>query len=124
MNNFWFYSTIISGIATVISVANYYTYSGKNLISSKNAKKLIQQGKIDTIIDVRTSLEYNIGHYPNAINISVNNINKNTTKNIPKNNNILVYCNTGQRARVATNKLNNLGFNNVIYIPNTYSSLL
>ena len=124
MSNFWFYSSIISGIATVFSLANYYTYSGANLISSANAKKLIQQGKIDIIIDVRTNVEYNVGHYPNSLNIPVNAIDVKTTANLNKDSNILVYCNTGQRARVASDKLNTLGFKNVVYIPGSYLSIL
>lgn len=124
MNNFWLYSSILSGVVTFISLANYYTYSGSNLISSKTAKKLLDQGKINTIIDVRTRVEYNIGHFPKSINIPVNSITQETTKNISKDSNILLYCNTGQRARFASDKLNNLGFKNVVYIPGTYHSLI
>jgi len=123
MSKFWLYSSVISGIVTVISLANYYTYSGYNLISSEKAKQLILSNKIDYIIDVRTNIEYKLGHYQGAINIPVNNINGNTTKNINKDSNILVYCNTGQRARVASEKLNKLGFNKVVYIPGTYITL-
>ena len=36
----------------------------------------------------------------------------------------LVYCNTGQRARVAANKLEKMGFLEVYYIDGHYSSLL
>ena len=124
MSNFWFYSSIISGIATVFSLANYYTYSGANLISSANAKKLIQQGKIDIIIDVRTNVEYNVGHYPNSLNIPVNAIDAKTTAHLGKEANLLVYWKTGQRARVASDKLNTLGFKNVVYIPGSYLSIL
>lgn len=123
MSNFWLYSGIIAGITSIISFANHFTYSGSNLISAKNAKTLIKKGFIDTIIDIRTKLEYEFGHYPSAINIPVNGINKNTTKNISKDSNILVYCNTGQRARAAADKLNKLGFTKVVYIPGTYNTL-
>lgn len=107
----------------------YYTYSGKKLITNSKAKNLINNNKIDYIIDVRTKFEWNLGHYKNknvkVINIPINNINYlNITKNIPNNNSyIIVYCNTGQRARLAVNKLNKLGYNNVYYISSTYKFL-
>jgi len=46
------------------------------------------------------------------INLSKNNINFNDK--------IIVYCNTGQRARNAAEKIYNLGFKNVKYIVEPY----
>ena len=43
---------------------------------------------------------------------------------INKNDGILVYCNTGQRARKAAEKLKKLGFKNVFYIASTYKTIL
>jgi len=37
---------------------------------------------------------------------------------------LLVYCNTGQRARFAAEKLEGLGFKDVYYIAGLYTSLL
>ena len=96
----------------------FYTFSGVNLISSEEAKR----HRFTHVIDVRTRMEYNAGHYPGAINIPVNSINSETTKNL-QNGEILVYCNTGQRARFASEKLKELGFNKVYYIAGTYKSL-
>lgn len=99
-----------------------YTFSGDNLISSKDAREQIKNGEFPQIIDVRTKMEYNAGHYPGAINIPVLSINEETTKNL-LNRRTLVYCNTGQRARFASKKLNELGFSEVYYIAGTYGSL-
>ena len=41
-----------------------------------------------------------------------------------KNKTIVVYCNTGQRARKASEEIKKLGFNKVFYIEGTYKSLL
>lgn len=101
----------------------YYTYSGVNLISSAKAKQMIQNNEVDYIVDVRTQLEWSIGHYKDAIHIPINSINEST---LPVNYNqsvFIVYCNTGQRARIAAEKMEKLGVKKVYYIAGTYKSL-
>jgi phage shock protein E len=110
---------IVGGLAALTA----YTYFGPNLISSEEAKKHIKSGKIKAVIDVRTIMEYRAGHYPKAIHIPVNKINEKTTSELPKKG-LLVYCNTGQRARFAAEKLESLGFEDVSYIAGLYSTLL
>ena len=109
-------------IAGTLAAAAAYTYFGENLVSSKEANRLIRIGKIKKVIDVRTITEYRAGHYKGAVHIPVNKINKKTTTELPKKG-LLVYCNTGQRARYAAEKLEALGFEDVYYIAGHYSSL-
>jgi|SRR6056300_452108 rhodanese-related sulfurtransferase len=97
-----------------------YSLSGKQLVTAKEAKKLLGSVKV---VDVRTPAEYRMGHYPGAINIPVTVISRRTTRSLPKSG-ILVYCNTGQRARFAAEKLVSLGFENVVYIDGSYKSLM
>jgi phage shock protein E len=104
-------------------VLTAYTYFGQNLISSEEAKRLIKEGKIKVIIDVRTATEWRMGHYPKALHIPVDKINEKTVTELPKKG-LLVYCNTGQRARFAAEKLEGLGFKDVYYIAGLYTSLL
>ena len=49
----------------------YYTYSGVNLISRAKAKQMIKDNEVDYIVDVRTQLEWSIGHYKEAIHIPI-----------------------------------------------------
>ena len=109
-------------IAGGLAAAAAYTYFGENLVSSKEAKRLIRVGKIKKVIDVRTIAEYRAGHYRGALHIPVNKMNKKTTAELPKKG-LLVYCNTGQRARFAAEKLEELGFEDVYYIAGHYSTL-
>ena len=109
-------------IAGALTGALAYTFMGQNLVSSSEAKRLIKQGKIKKVIDVRTMAEYRAGHYRGALHIPVNKINRKTTTELPKKG-LLVYCNTGQRARFAAEKLQELGFEDVYYIAGHYSSL-
>jgi len=107
----------------VLTTAAAYTFLGQNLISSEEAKRLIKEGKIKKVIDVRTNMEYRAGHYPRALHIPVDKINEKTTAELPKRG-LLVYCNTGQRARFAAEKLMELDFKQVYYIAGHYSSLI
>jgi len=100
-----------------------YTFTGANLLSSYKAKKMIASGEIDIIIDVRTSTEYSFGNYINSINIPVQSFSKDKFKNFNKNKTYLVYCNTGQRARRASELLKQFGFKKVYYIAGHYTSL-
>jgi rhodanese-related sulfurtransferase len=112
-------------IALVFTGIFYYTYYSPYLISSSNAKKLLQERKIDVILDVRTDLEYNLGHYPGALHIPTKKLSDQVASAIPnKETSILVYCNTGQRSRYATDLLRAKGYKNVRYISGPYWTLL
>lgn len=122
----WFlYTGIASTLYTIYAGLKYYTYSGADLISSKKAKNMIKNKEIKHVIDVRTGIEWNMGHYPRAKHIPVMELNKNNKylQKMHKNDGILVYCNTGQRARRAAETLKSYGFKKVYYISNTYKSL-
>ena len=101
-----------------------YTLTGIRLIPASQAKRLIKSGEITQIVDIRTKTEYDLGHYPDSIHIPVNKINKNTVQKLDKGKPTLVYCNTGQRARYAANKLDKLGFREVYYIDGTYDTIM
>ena len=101
-----------------------YTLTGIRLIPASQAKRLIEAGDISQIVDIRTKAEYDLGHYPDSIHIPVNKINKDTVKVLDKSKPVLVYCNTGQRARYAANKLDKLGFKEVVYIDGTYNTIM
>lgn len=109
---------IVGGLAALVA----YTYFGHQLVSSAEAKKLIASGDVKKVVDVRTKFEYKAGHYPGAVHIPVGTINKQTTQGLPKSG-LLVYCNTGQRARFAAEKLSSMGFNDVYYIADSYTIL-
>ena len=94
------------------------------LISSKDAKTMLNENKIDIILDVRSKEEYFNGHYPNSINLSYDSINEKSVSNLKKNKNILVYCRSGRRAKIAADKLNSLGFTSIYYIKDTYKSII
>ena len=111
-------------LVVIILALRLYSLTGAKLIPPSQAKRLIESGEITQILDIRTKVEYDLGHYPNSIHLPVNKISPETVKKLSKTAGTLVYCNTGQRARYAVNKLIKLGFNDVVYIDGTYDTIL
>ncbi len=115
-------------IVLILSIVILYNYSisSPNRISSKIGKMLIKNNKIDVILDVRTKPERDtIGFYPNSVHIPSNDLETDFVNKYPnKNIFVLAYCNTGQRARKAVEKLEKLGYMNVMYISGIYTELL
>jgi len=103
-----------------------YAIDSPYRINSDYAKKLIRDKKIDLILDVRTNVERNtLGYYPGSVHIQSSELDELMPKKYPDRNiRILAYCNSGQRARKATEKLHTLGYVNAVYIATTYLSLL
>lgn len=123
IQNFLIILVVILSLTVFVLSMKLYTLTGSKLIPASQAKRLIKSGQITQILDIRTKVEYDLGHYPGSIHIPVNKINKETVKNLNKNTTTLVYCNTGQRARYAANKLDKLGFKDVVYIDGTYNTI-
>jgi len=120
---------IIPGILLIIicvMAAYLYATDSPYRISVSEAKKRIQKGEIDVILDVRTPLERStLGVYPGSIPISASELEAKMPQLYPNQQlRILAYCNTGHRARMATDKLHALGYSNTVYISSTYQSLL
>ena len=112
-----------SALYTIYAGMRYYSLTGGQLITSEKAKKMLQSGDLKIVIDVRTNTEWSLGHHPNAKNIPIQQLTKKRMKGISKMTPILVYCNTGQRARSASEKLRKMGYEHVYYIADSYLTL-
>jgi len=113
-------------IGVVVYVAYQYAVDSPFRISSQEAKKLLQMKQIDLVLDVRTDLERNtLGYYPGSVHIQSADLDREMPKHYPdKQIRILAYCNTGHRARMATDKLHKLGYVNASYISSQYTTLM
>lgn len=110
-------------LLSILYILAKYTYDGEQLITSIDAKKDMRH--IQHVIDVRTPTEYHLGHYTGSKHIPVHLISKKTlkAKGVLKNDRVIVYCNTGQRARFAAEKMKRLGYTKVQYIAGSYKGL-
>jgi len=121
---------ILLAFLIFFSVFVYYAYQyavdSPYRISLKNAKEKLKNHEFDVILDVRTDLEREtLGFYPGSIHIQSADLEAKLPAMYPnKGARILAYCNTGHRARMATDKLHKLGYKNAVYISSQYNSLI
>jgi phage shock protein E len=68
------------------------------------------------IIDVREPEEYTRGHIDGAINIPPSKLmgELDELENVPKDSEIILYCNSGSRSNMAMNILKDKGFSNLV----------
>ncbi len=77
----------------------------------------LEQTPNAVIVDVRSSAEFKQGHLPSAMNIPFDQIAQLEAQVKEKDRPILLYCRSGQRARIAEQQLNALGY------PNTFNGM-
>ena len=83
-------------------------------ISGAEAKALMDSESGYIIIDARTQEEYDEGHIPGAIMIPEYEIADRAENELPdKDQQILVYCRSGRRSKIAAEELVKLGYTNV-----------
>ncbi|WP_297481746.1 rhodanese-like domain-containing protein [uncultured Photobacterium sp.] len=82
----------------------------------------LQQQQPHVIIDVRTPNEFSQGHLTSAINIPYQNIVTIVTAYKDKDQPILLYCKSGQRAEIAATTLQELGYT-AVYNGRNYQEL-
>lgn len=119
-------SLVIFVFIAFIYFSYQYAISSKYRISSEKAKEMIMNNKIDVVLDVRTATERNtLGYYTDSIHIQGSDLEKRMRNEYPnKDLRIIIYCNTGRRARIATDKLHEMGYKNTMYISSSYGSLM
>ena len=116
---------LLFGIVVILCIAFFYSYSSPLRIDSSEAVRRIQKGDIDKVVDVRTDIEVQtLGVYPGSIHVTSADIPKQASTLFGKEDRLLLYCNSGQRARAAAEKLKSMGYSNVRYIAEPYLALM
>ena len=83
-------------------------------ITANEAKELMDSRNDYIILDVRTEKEFSEGHIPGAVLIPDYEIAERAANELPdKDQLILVYCRSGRRSKIASEKLAELGYKNV-----------
>lgn len=103
-----------------ITPEQFLEWEKGNLETAINIDKKTLETKINNpnvqLVDVRSEKEYKDGHIGNAINVFYGTIPENTDS-IPKDKEVIVYCQTGGRASAAYSVLKSLGFDNIAIYP-------
>ena len=96
---------IISFLGIILLLTACTNSSKFETITTNKAIELIDNGAI--VIDVRTNMEFDSGHIPNAVNIPLDDINNIAYS---KDSTIIVYCQSGMRSLEAVKTLSDLGY--------------
>lgn len=81
-----------------------------NDVSATEAQKKLSQKQKPFLLDVRQPEEFRSGHIPGAKLIPLGDL-RNRMNELPKNQEILVVCHSGNRSLSATRQLASAGFN-------------
>ena len=106
---------------------NIFIYNKKlerslnNEISIDKLEDMKDKGAI--IVDVRSPQEYKEGHIKNSISIPEYELKERAKKELnDKNQNIILYCSTGNRSRRAKKILEKMGYNKVFNLENGWQN--
>jgi phage shock protein E len=121
----WWLAVLVSIIIALVGYAIYYARNSPYRISAKDARQGLAQGSYDVVLDVRTQMERdNFGYYNGSIHLPSDQLYAHMPTLYPnKDTRILVYCNTGQRARLATEILHSMGYEQASYISDGHWAL-
>ncbi|MEK7996637.1 MAG: rhodanese-like domain-containing protein [Planctomycetota bacterium] len=101
----------------VAACASYRSRGSGRDVSQAQLLEWMDQKSNLCILDVRTADEYDSGHIPGAINIGHKEITLRLDELKPhKDENIVVYCERGVRARTAQSTLTKAGFPSVYHL--------
>ena len=83
-------------------------------ITQEEAKKIMDSGEKCIILDVREQDEFDAGHIPGAVLLPYTEIDALAAEMLPdKDAQILVYCRSGRRSKIAAESLAKLGYTDV-----------
>ena len=104
-------------------IKRFLNRSSTKEIDYEDLKKKIRKNNA-ILIDVRSKQEYEEGHLPNAIHISLYDLEKEVLKQIPnKTTYIIVYCSSGIRSKQAQELLEKMGYEEVYNLKNGLSNI-
>ena len=88
--------------------------NGYKQISQEAAWDIMEHGTGFQIVDVRTPEEYEAGHIKGAVNIHLETIRGQEIPQLPdKSQELLVYCRSGVRSKMASEKLAAQGYTGI-----------
>ncbi len=110
---------LLAGIALVILASAYAYFLTPTQeyadVTVAEAKALIERKPDMAILDVRTPSEFDDGHIEGAINIPVDDL-AGRLDELSKDDELLVYCRTGNRSARAVGILNDGGFTKIFHM--------
>lgn len=108
----FFFSAVL--LAVLILSVSFFWKIPTLKVSPDSLISAMDNGETPTIIDVRNKGEFKKGHIPSAINVSLGLLFfQHDELAVSQKSHVIVYCNTGFRARVASIFLRRVGFESI-----------
>jgi rhodanese-related sulfurtransferase len=87
------------------------------IITQEDLLKKLEVGTAPLILDVRTPEEYRLGHVPQSINIPHTQLARRLPELVDaKDREVIIYCESGVRTRIANSILHKAGFSAVRHL--------
>jgi|GEM_PF-3953576 len=108
-----FFFTAVCLALLILSVSFFWKIPTLK-VSSDSLISMMDTGETPIIIDVRNKFEYENGHIPSAINVALGHLFfQHDELAVSQKSHVIVYCNTGLRARLASIYLRRVGFESI-----------
>lgn len=115
---------IIISILSILIIILVYKYTTRKFRSPDEARRRIDAGLYDIILDVRTPEEWKEGHHPKATHLPLDRFVADIDKVVPKKDaRILIVCRKGIRSRAAAIMAGDLGYTNVEWVSTLHHGL-
>ena len=95
-------------MAFVLASGVAYAEPAAKVVDAAEARRLVAEGV--KVVDVRTAVEFAMGHVPGAINIPFDEMEKRHAELGPPSTPVLLYCRSGRRSGIAAETLKAKGF--------------
>jgi len=105
----------LSVVASVLFAPSLLPRGGYGDVTVQEARRLIEDKPDLVLLDVRTASEYEEGHIEGAVNIPVQELSVRFDELSPEDE-LLVYCRTGNRSAQAVDILLDLGFTKIYHM--------
>lgn len=106
---------IVAVLLTALGIYGIATSKNESSQQDKSFSSIQSDVKSGAkLYDVRTAAEYKSGHFENALNFSLQDIQAGALPDVAKDQKVYVYCQSGNRSSQATAILKRAGFTNVI----------
>jgi rhodanese-related sulfurtransferase len=105
----------LSVVASVLLAPSLLPQGGYGDVTVQKARNLIEDKPDLVILDVRTASEYDEGHIEGAVNIPVQELSVRFDE-LSIEDELLVYCRTGNRSAQAVDILLDLGFTKIYHM--------
>ena len=98
----------------ILVLFSTFAQANAKSVNPQTVLQLIQDKQAPLILDVRTAGEFAQGHVPGAINISYELLPASHQLDNNKEQDIIIYCHSGRRAKIASQILQKKGFKQLI----------